>query len=191
MISATITPTRPLGICLNSHSPPRGSHRCSFFAFPQIRQTQLLPRRFLLRVNQSPLVDHILKSWHLAINEKRKEGSTMVRGKQKSVRLSPDERLLLDTIRQYLNAISETEAGLVGISTLGERPHRQSVVPPPLTRWTSRVAACTAGTNPPATTTPSCLPTTPGSPSPDRTSGAPRHTPGRWPGPPGPRTSSV
>lgn len=41
--------------------------------------------------------------------------------KQKHLRFSPDQRLLLDTLRQYLGAASETHAGAQGLRTLGEQ----------------------------------------------------------------------
>jgi hypothetical protein len=42
-------------------------------------------------------------------------------GKSKNLRFTPDQRQLLDTLRQYLGVGSETEAGARGIQTLGEQ----------------------------------------------------------------------
>lgn len=41
--------------------------------------------------------------------------------KQKNIRLNKDQRLLLDTIRQYLGAVSESEAGAVAVATAAEQ----------------------------------------------------------------------
>lgn len=41
--------------------------------------------------------------------------------KQKVLRFSADQRLLLDTLRQYLGTTSETEAGAAGLRVLAEQ----------------------------------------------------------------------